>query len=161
MKPLSLPGLILLPALLFTLLFSGCGTKAEADNIPGQLSQLMARIYENAPNEDWPKRETYPIRSENMAYFLGVETLPMEEGLASEALSPAIPHSVCLIRLSDETAAETVKTQIKQQVDPHKWIFTGVEDEDVIVDSIGDLVILILSDDAGELHRGFLSLRKN
>ena len=35
------------------------------------------------------------------------------------------------------------------------------EDEDVIVDSIGDLVILILSDDAEELHRGFLSLRKN
>ena len=161
MRRIPSPLLLLLPTLLFSLFLFGCQGRALPKNIPGELPELMARIYEAAPEQVWPERETYPIRPDNMAYFLGVENLPMAEGLASEAVSPAVPHSVCLIRLSDSTAAAGVQEQLRRSVDPYKWIYTGVADRDVIVDSYGDLLILILANHGEALHQGFLSLSGN
>ena len=41
-----------------------------------------------------------------------------------------------------------------------KWVCVGVDPDNIIVDSIGDIVILIMSDtDAQDLHQAFLSLK--
>jgi hypothetical protein len=41
-----------------------------------------------------------------------------------------------------------------------KWVCVGVDPDNVIVDSIGDVVILIMSDDnAQALHQAFLALQ--
>ena len=56
---------------------------------------------------------------------------------------------------------EQIKTAIKENVDPQKWICVGVDPEKIIVDNIGDIIILIMSDDQGEaLHNAFLALAK-
>jgi hypothetical protein len=49
---------------------------------------------------------------------------------------------------------------IRNNVNPQKWICVGVDRENVIVDSIGDLVILIMSDNGPQaLHEAFLNLK--
>jgi hypothetical protein len=56
---------------------------------------------------------------------------------------------------------EKLKSEIKENVNPNKWVCVGVDPSNIIVDNIGDLVILIMSDtDAQALHSAFLALAK-
>ena len=57
------------------------------------------------------------------------------------------PHSVVLVRLNDAKDAADAVAQIKEKVNPRKWIC--VEASNVVVKSKGDLVILIMSDAEG------------
>ena len=55
---------------------------------------------------------------------------------------------------------EEDKKEILEEVNPRKWICVGVEEDKVIVDSIGDLVILIMDNNYPEtLHENFKNLK--
>ena len=100
-----------------------------------------------------------PITSENAGYHLGKEDIAFESAIASEPMMSTSAYSLCLIRVEEGTDIETVKTEIRDNVDPRKWICVGVDPDNVIVDSVGDVIILIMSDNEGEaLHRAFLAL---
>lgn len=99
------------------------------------------------------------INAENSEYYLGVAELNCESAMASEAMIGSIAHSVCVAKFADGTDIEAMKTQIREGINPNKWICVGVDDDKVIVDSIGNTVILILDQDNGEsYHTNFLSL---
>ena len=69
-------------------------------------------------------------------------------------------YSLCLLRVKDGTDIEQLKADIKANVNPAKWICVSVEDEIVIVDNIGDVVVLIMHNDLAEaLHNAFLALK--
>ena len=64
------------------------------------------------------------------------------------------------MRVGEGTDIEQLKQDIKDNVNPQKWVCVGVDPDNIIVDSIGDIVILIMSDtDAQDLHQAFLSLK--
>ena len=64
-------------------------------------------------------------------------------------------HSVCLVNVADGTDVDQVKKDIKYGINPNKWVCVGVEN--VIVDSVGNTIILILNDEIGEqIHQNFL-----
>ena len=49
---------------------------------------------------------------------------------------------------------------IKDNINPRKWICVGVEEDNVIVDNIGDLVILIMDNNYPDtLHENFKNLK--
>ena len=51
------------------------------------------------------------------------------------------------------------KINEKENVDPMKWVCVGVDTKNILVDNIGDVLILVMSDEAGKaLHEAFLSL---
>ena len=56
----------------------------------------------------------------------------------------AIAYSVVLVRMEDGADIEAAKTAIKENVNPRKWVCVEVPEEDVIVKSKGDLIILIM-----------------
>lgn len=60
--------------------------------------------------------------------------------------------------MPEGTDVAGVKTAIRENVDPNKWICVGVSENDVVVDNIGNLVILIMSDESEALHDSFLAL---
>lgn len=127
-----------------TILFTGCGTK----NVEGSLEELMTKVYENVPDERKPKMlENTKVTDENVEYYLGTKDIEYKEALASESGIGSIAHSVVLLRVKDGADVEKVKSTIKDKINPRKWICVGVEPEDVIVKSKGDLVILILVED--------------
>ena len=135
----------------------GCNNKEieKEENLTGELSAIIEKIYENSELEDLPMLMNTELTEDNVNYYLGISELAFKEGLASEPLVGSIPHSVVLIRINNLDDKETVKREIKENVDPYKWICVGVEQKDVIVDSYGDIIVLIMSKDSAKLHEGF------
>lgn len=140
-----------------TLLMVGCGQK----NIEGNLTDIMTRIYQGIDEEKFPMMlGNIEVTSENVEYYLGSADIEFKEALASESMVGSIAYSVVLVRTLEGADVEKIKQQIKENVNPAKWICVSVEKENVIVDSKGDLIILIMSNDlSSEIHKGFENLK--
>jgi len=127
--------------------------------INGTLEEIMEKVYGNIPEEELPMMlGNIELTSENVEGFIGTADVKYTEAIASESMTGSIAHSVVLLRLENESnAAEVVKT-IKDNVNPRKWIC--VEASKVVVESKGNLVILIMSSDelAPKLEKNFNNL---
>ena len=134
-------------------LLTGCGEK----NIEGDLSDIMTKVYAELPEEKTPMGlTTIEVTAENVEGFLGTADIEYKEALASESIVGSIAHSVVLVRVEDESKVEDVMAQIKDNVNPRKWICVGVEEDQVIVKNKGNLIILIMAADGSEeLEAGF------
>lgn len=141
--------LIIMSALLVFGL-AGCSASAteQSKSVEGTLEEIMTNVYSGTGIE-FPKFMNTAVNAENSLYFLGIENASFVESLASEPMMSSIAHSVVLTRVEEGTDIEAFKTQIKENIDPRKWICVGVEPENVIVENIGNLVILILDDENG------------
>lgn len=138
-------------------LFIGCGKNQS--NIQEPLSDVMKKLYENISEDEMPLLETVEVTKENQEYYLGNVSFNYQEALASEPVMSSIAHSVVLIRLKDTKNIESIKKEIKEKVDPNKWICVGVEDKNVIVVSKGNLILLIMDDEyATQIRDNFLNL---
>ena len=135
---------------------------AEADtpvelSIEGSLEEIVEKIYLGVDHE-LPMTMTTVVDESNLAYFLGSEEVSFTEALASEPMMSSIAHSVVLLRAEEGADIEALMQNIKENADPRKWICVGVEEDQVIVDHVGDLVILIMDQEAEALHQSFLNL---
>ena len=120
--------------------------KTEA-NVEGTLEEIMAKVYAGIPEENLPMLGQMPVDStdaDSVRYYLGTSEVSFKEALVSEPMMGSVPHSVVLVRLNDAKDAKDAVAKIKASVDPRKWIC--VEASNVVVESKGDLVILIMSD---------------
>ena len=142
MKKISILLLIVLSIFIFT----GC-TKKEK-NIEGTLEELMTKVYSDIAEENRPMMLTNTeVKEENIEYYLGTTDIEYTEALGSESGVGSIAHSVVLLRAKDNANIEEIKTKIKENINPRKWICVGVEEKDVIVESKGNLIILIMVED--------------
>ncbi len=121
-------------------ILDGFGVVYDAASLEG----IMEKIYAGAYDEKPPVMYTR-IDSENVKYFLGLSSLDgIEEALGSEPMMSAQAHSVCLVRAAEGTDIEKLKSDIKENVDPRKWICVGVEREDIIVTNVENLILLVI-----------------
>ena len=118
---------------------TGCG---KVETLDMELTEVLDKVYAGV-EEDMPKVMNMEITDENIAYYLGIESLDYKEGIASEAMNSSIPHSVVVVRVNDGVDIEQIKQEIKEKANPRKWIC--VEAESVIVESKGDVIILIMT----------------
>ena len=134
--------LLLVVIFMGALFLTGCG------NIEGSLEDIMAKVYANIPENERPMMlMNTVINDENVEYFLGSKDIEYEEALASEPGIGSIAHSVVLVRTKKGADVEAIKDKIEKNVDPRKWVCVGVEKDDIIVESEGDLIILIMVED--------------
>ena len=156
MKLKKLTLFILLVSSLFIL--TACGNK----NIEGTLEEIMTKVYADIPENERPMMLTnVEVTEENIEYYLGTTDIEYESALASESGIGSIAHSVVLVRTKDNADIESIKTKIKESINPRKWICVGVEEKDVIVENKGNLIILILVEDQTTretLNKGFDNL---
>jgi len=136
---------------------AACSGPAKAANVEGTLADLLAKIYENTGVEA-PMTFDAELTADNVAYMLGTADVAFTEGITSEPMVGSIPHSIILFRADDNADIEATKAAIKANIDPRKWICVGVDPKNVIVDSIGDLVFVVMSNDAAAYHDSFLKL---
>lgn len=137
-------------AILCILPLTGCGTK----NIEGSLEDLMSTVYQEIPEDQRPMMlMNTEVTEENIEYYLGTKDIEYTEALASESGVGSIAHSVVLLRTKDNADIEAIKTAIKENVDPRKWICVGVEEDDVIIKNKGNLIILIMVEDAEQREK--------
>ena len=126
--------------------------------VEGTLEEIMEKLYANLDPEQMPAVGSMPLTKDDIGYFTGVADLDFSEAMASEAMISAIAHSVVLVRMNEGADIEEAKKQIETNADPRKWVC--VEAEKVIVDNLGDLVILIMSNEAtaDTIHASFQGL---
>lgn len=161
--------LCLLLVLVAVLSFVGCQSAetGQGDNaLEGSLEEILAAIYETAEVDEAFKEyikeglQLTEITAENSSYHLGAE-VEFAEALASEPIMMPSAYELCLVRAKEGADPEEIKTAIRENVDPQKWVCVGVNPDNIVVDNIGDVIILIMSDDQGEaLHNAFLALAK-
>lgn len=134
---------------------TGCGEK----NIEGSLEDIMEKVYAGIPDEERPMMLTnIELTKENIKDYIGTDDIEFEKALASESGVGSIAHSVVLIRTKEGTDIEKLKKEIKDNVNPRKWIC--VEAENVYIENKGDLVILIMSGDlADDIKTNFENLK--
>lgn len=135
----------------------GTGNSSELSTM--KLETMMEGIYKGIGEDELPSLVNTPVTAENLKNYTGLESLDFEEGLASEPMIGSIAHSVVLLRVSDGVDIEKTKSDIKQNVDPRKWICVGVEDKDVLVDSRDNVIVLIMVNGiASDLQKNFKAL---
>jgi hypothetical protein len=157
------------------MVFSLAACKSASTNQPGggtsklggSLEETMKKIYDTANvNKDFKEYiksgvQNEKVTAERTEYFLGKAGIEFKEALASEPVMQPGAYSLVLVRVKEGADVEKIKKDIKENVNPQKWICVGVKKENVIVDSIGDVVFLVMSDSAAKpLHDAFLALGK-
>lgn len=136
------------------------GASTAGGNIAGTLEEIMTKLYAGIAEEQLPKLSNTQLTKENEEYYLGVSDLEFVEGLASEPMMSSVAHSVVLVKVKAGTDIAKAKADIKEKVDPRKWICVGVEPDDVIVESKGDLIVLIMDSEIGkDLQKNFQALK--
>lgn len=122
---------------------TGCGEQ----NVEGTLNEIIEKIYKDIPQDEMPMIENLDVLKMvpgNIEYYIGTDKIEYKEILASEPMMSSIAYSVVLVRMKDGADIESAKKEIKENVDPRKWKCVEVPEEDVIVKSKGDLIVLIM-----------------
>lgn len=149
---------LVLLVIMVTLLCSACGKKEE--NIKGNLPDLMNKLYENLDGFSTENLQQVAFTKDEQEYFIGDVSFDYKDALASEPVMSSVAHSVVLIRLNSSKDAEKAKKEIKEKVDPRKWVCVEVEEKNVIVESKGDLVLLAMDNQYSEaIKENFLNLK--
>lgn len=110
---------------------------------PYTLAGIMDRVYDGVTSA-LPNTMQIEITKENSGYYLGIENMEFEEAIASEPMMGSIAHSICLVKVKDGTDIEKTMAEIKEKVDPRKWICVGIPREEVIVKNKGNIILLVI-----------------
>jgi len=131
------------------------------ENTDSELSfeEIIAAMYEKAELE-LPMIGYTELNKENMEYMLGVNNFDFIEGTVSEPMMGSFAHSVVLFTVEDGSDIETIKSDIKNNVDGRKWICVGVEPENIVVENVGNNIILIMSESSEALSEAFMDTMK-
>ncbi|MBR5479337.1 MAG: S-layer homology domain-containing protein [Clostridia bacterium] len=128
--------------------------KLNLETVPG----ILEAVYKKSGKEFFGMMQS-EINAENSEYFIGIPFDKIAEGYASEPMMSAQAHSVCLVRVKDKTQAVNIAAEIKNNVDPRKWVCVGIERSEIITVVRGDLILLIMDRAAPKaLERSFLNL---
>lgn len=140
------------------LCFAGC--QKQSENITGSLSDIMKEVYKNIPEDELPELVNGEVNKDNQGYYLGSSDITYKEALASEPLMSSVAHSVVLVRANSVKDVDNIKKEIKEKINPRKWVCVGVDEKNVLVESKGDLVILIMDNKyAATIRDNFLNLK--
>lgn len=147
---------LLIMALVFS--FAGCGSKdtgkesqtttaAQTETRPEMtqtLEEIVELIYAEHPVEF--SVGTIPVDltdPDSYTTYTGLADISnVEEAIVSEAMIGAIPYSLALVRVKDDTDTETLAKDMAAGIDPRKWIC--VEADDLSVAASGNLVMLVM-----------------
>ena len=127
--------------------------KKPGGNLEGSLEDILGQIYEKAELSDDFREYTLDsllldeIDEENEEYHLGKTGIEYKEAIVSEPMMMPSAYALCLIRANEDQDIESLKAEIKDSANPYKWVCVGIDEKNVLVDNIGDVVILVMSDD--------------
>ena len=137
-------------------MFTGCGDKTNVDNNDNNQEQnqtttnltltpteIVQKMYEGFGEDELPMLESRELTKEELEYNLGLTELDFKEGVVNEPMMGSIAHSVVLVRMKEGVDVAATVADIKAKVNPRKWVC--VEAETVLVESKGDIIVLVMS----------------
>ncbi|XMB86104.1 hypothetical protein RJG79_11995 [Mycoplasmatota bacterium WC44] len=122
----------------------------------GTLSAIMEGLYQTAEFDN-SYMMTGEVTEERQNYYFGEADIEYEEALASEPMM-GWGHSIVLVRVGEDVDVDAYKAELAENVDRCKWICVCVEEDEVVVESIGDIIVIIMDPLADEIKDAFLSM---
>ena len=153
-------GTIIIIASLFV-----CLTGCSNDNLKYTTLEIVEKVYEGFGQDELPMLEKTDMKTmiDNLMFTLendlGIKELNYEEATVSQPKMGSIAHSVVVIKLKDGEDAEKVTAEIKEKINPRKWIC--VEAEQVYVENRGNTIIAVMADkkSADKIIENFRNLK--
>ena len=127
-----------------------CLTGCSSDNLNYTSMEIVEKVYSGFGEEDLPMLEKTDMKTmiENEMFSLendlGIKELNYEEATVSQPMIGSIAHSVVVIKLKDTEDAATVAAEIKEKINPRKWVC--VEAEQVYVENRGNTIIAVMAE---------------
>ncbi len=138
---------LLIVLILSVFLVTGC-KEQKVEHVEGTLPELMDKLYDAVPEENMIMGLTnFELNNDNIDKYIGTKDIDYKAALAKESLAGSFAHSVILIRAENVNDVEDIKKTIKENVDPKKWVCVWVEEEDVVIKSKGDLILVNIVED--------------
>lgn len=134
--------------LIFTLLFScfilltGC----DDGNLKMTQEEIINVLYDGIASDDMFEVANTEITSDNIENYLG-DSYNIESGIASEPLNSSIAHSIVVVKLAKGENVDEIADKIESDAKAslyRKWVC--VEAEEIEVETFGNTVILIMTD---------------
>ena len=167
MKKLSL--VLLTVALCFGLV--ACGNQKEenngttgADIATMSLNEIMDVVYSGFAEEELPmmieRKDLAEADADTKIWFLGSDEIAFEEALGSESGVGSYAHSMVLVRVAEGTDVEATMEELRSSIDPRKWICVGVELDEVVIENIGNVILVAIDqEDVAKFAANFETLR--
>lgn len=155
---------ILVSALLVFSLVGCSSSKIERDPVLSEdLTKVLEKIYETADldkefQEALKYYQTVELNEENIELYLEETDVKFIEGICSAPMMSSIPYELILLKLDENADVDAVKSAIKENANPKKWVC--VEAEEVIVESIDNTVLFLMANEdvATPIKDAFMSL---
>lgn len=147
-------------ALVMVVCFTACQKDTPA--YAGTMTDLVNGLYEKVPVELALSEPTAVdlTNADFLSYYTGLtDGAQVSEAVYSEAMITAQAYSLCAIRVAEGADAKTVAQQVKDGINPAKWICVMADDVRVVYS--GDVILLVMVDTglsetlAGELVTAF------
>lgn len=148
---------------------TACGGNSgeeAAANLEGTCSEILAQVYENAElDADFREALTYFANeaipaddAEMQTYMIGTSDVAFTDSVYSAPMMSSIAYQCVLLRLEEGADVEVAKETLLASADPRKWVC--VEPESVLVENVGDVVMVIMADEpmATAIKDAFLAL---
>lgn len=123
---------------------SGGGENAPTDE------RSLKEIYDGfiaKVDAEFPSLVETPVDKDNFQYYFGIKkTADIQSAFVSEPMMGAIPFGISMAKVKDGADAASIAAQMKEKVDPRRWVCVTASFVDVAVK--GDVILLVLDDDA-------------
>lgn len=131
---------------------------ASKPSLSGSMEDIIQKIYDKVGYD--VSTSNTEVTGDNMQYYLGTTDIAYKKALASEPMMSSVAHSVVLVQVEEGADIASIKKKIKENVDGRKWICVGVEDENILVDNVGNYIMLVMDEDAQSFMDAFLAMGK-
>lgn len=132
-------------------------TPTPIPELTGSLEDIIKKMHEVIDPELAAHTVLQEVTADNSKYFLGTDEINYVEALAAEPMIGVMPHSIVVLRLEEGADVEAVVNLIKENADGRKWICVGVDDDKVLVNSIGHTIALVIDENSESIMEAFLS----
>ncbi len=128
---------------------TGCaGASNDGEGIDGMsLKEILSAVYSDCGDIQFPSLSTSKIRpsdSDDFSFYFGTDnTDSVAEAIVSEPKMSTLAYSLGLIRLKDGADASAFASEIKNSIDPARWICVVAT---VVETSVNRNVVLVLLD---------------
>ena len=128
---------------------TGCsGASNGGEGVDGMsLKEILSAIYSDCGDISFPSLSTSkisPSDSDDFAFYFGTDkTDSVEEAIVSEPKLSTLAYTLGLVRLKDGTDVSAFASEIKNSIDPARWVCVVAT---VVETSVNRNVVLVLLD---------------
>lgn len=143
----------------------GC-SKKNTGSLDGSLSSIMDQIIDTVDVDKETKEYVLgrlnkaEVPDDQKEYFFGTTDIEYEEAFSAEPLINAQAFSLVLIKAKDSDAANKLKESLLKTVNPNKWICVSVDESQVKTSAVGNIVFLVMAENAEKYISAFEALAK-